>query len=119
MNNFIACCGLDCESCEARLATVNNDEALRRRVAALWSELNSVEIPPESIHCVGCRIEGVKTPYCDFLCPIRACARERELETCGACPEMGTCEKLGAITRNNPEALRRLESENNREGVQA
>ena len=119
MNKYTAFCGLDCENCEARLATVNNDEALRRRVAALWSELNGVEIPPESIHCVGCRIEGVKTPYCDFLCPIRACAREKTLETCGACPERGSCEKLGAITRNNPEALRRLESENKREGVQA
>ena len=119
MNRYTAFCGLDCESCEARLATVNKDEALRRRVAALWSELNGVEIPPESIHCVGCRIEGVKTPYCEHLCPIRAGAREKTLETCGACPEMGTCEKLGAIIRNNPEALRRLESENKRDGVQA
>ena len=119
MNRYTAFCGLDCERCEARLATVNKDEALRRRVAALWSELNGVEITPESINCVGCRIEGVKTTYCDSLCPIRACAREKALETCGSCPEMRTCEKLSAITRNNPEALRRLESENNREGVQA
>ena len=119
MNRYTAFCGLDCEGCEARLATVNKDEALRRMVAALWSELNSVEITPEMINCVGCRIEGVKTPYCDHLCPIRACAREKTLETCGSCPEMRTCEKLGAITRNNPEALRRLESENTREGVQA
>ena len=111
MNKYTACCGLDCESCEARLATVNNDDALRRKVAALWSELNGVEITPESINCVGCRIDGVKTPYCDFLCPIRACAREKELETCGACPEWKSCEKLGAITQNNAEALRRLERE--------
>ena len=32
MNEYIAYCGLDCETCEARLATVNNDDALRRRV---------------------------------------------------------------------------------------
>ena len=25
MNDYIAYCGLDCETCEARLATVNND----------------------------------------------------------------------------------------------
>ena len=25
MNQFIACCGLDCEKCEARLATINNE----------------------------------------------------------------------------------------------
>ena len=108
MNKYIAYCGLDCEACEARIATVNNDDALRRKVAASWSELNGVEITPEMINCVGCRIDGVKTPYCESLCPIRACAREKELETCGACPEMNTCEKLGAITQNNAEALKNL-----------
>ena len=44
MKDFIACCGLDCEVCEARLATVNDDDALRQRVARLWTELNGVEI---------------------------------------------------------------------------
>lgn len=111
MNRFTAYCGLDCESCEARIATVNDDDALRRKVAALWSELNGVEITADMIHCAGCRIDGVKTPYCDSLCPIRACAREKQVETCGACPEMRTCEALGAITGNNPDALCRLESE--------
>ena len=30
MNDYIAYCGLDCETCEARLATVKNDNELRR-----------------------------------------------------------------------------------------
>ena len=111
MNNYIAYCGLDCESCEARLATVNNDDALRRKVAALWSELNGVEITPEMINCSGCRIDGVKTPYCDALCPIRQCALGKTHgSTCGACPEMRGCEKLAAIIENNAEALHRMES---------
>ena len=29
MNKFIAYCGLDCEKCEARIATINNDDILR------------------------------------------------------------------------------------------
>jgi len=33
MNEFIAYCGLDCEKCEARIATMNNDDALRQKVA--------------------------------------------------------------------------------------
>ena len=74
MNKYIAYCGLDCEACEARLATVNNDVELRQRVAKEWSELNGVEIIPEMINCVGCRIDGVKTPYCESLCLIRQCA---------------------------------------------
>ena len=29
MNPLIACCGLDCEACDARIATITNDNALR------------------------------------------------------------------------------------------
>ena len=43
MNDYIAYCGLDCETCEARLATVKNDNELRRKVAEEWSALNGVE----------------------------------------------------------------------------
>ena len=109
MKEYIAYCGLDCEKCEARTATVNNDDALRRKVAARWSELNSAEITPEMINCVGCRIDGVKTPYCDSLCPIRQCALVRGVETCGSCNEMETCGKVGMILGNNEEARRNLQ----------
>ena len=96
MNEYTAYCGLDCETCEARLAR---------------SELNSAEITPEMINCSGCRIPGVKTPYCDFLCLIRQCAMSKQMETCGRCPEMNSCEKLGMITGNNADALRRLKEQ--------
>ncbi|MCR4652513.1 MAG: DUF3795 domain-containing protein [Eubacterium sp.] len=62
MKEYIAYCGLDCETCEARLATVNNVNDLRAKVAKEWSELNHVEITPEMVNCSGCRIPGVKTP---------------------------------------------------------
>ncbi len=84
--------------------------ALRQKVAKEWSEPNGVEITPEMINCVGCRIDGVKTPYCDSLCPIRQCALERSMETCGACADMSKCEKLGMITENNADALENLKS---------
>lgn len=40
MNQLIGCCGLDCEKCDARVATVTNDNALREKTAALWTKLN-------------------------------------------------------------------------------
>ena len=40
MKQLIACCGLDCESCDARIATVRDDNELREKTAQLWSELN-------------------------------------------------------------------------------
>ena len=47
MKDFIAYCGLDCEFCEARIATVNSDDDLRKKVAKEWTELNGVDITPE------------------------------------------------------------------------
>ena len=108
MNPFIAYCGLNCETCEARLATVRGDETLREKVAKLWSELNGVKITPDMIHCEGCRVDGKKTPYCESMCPIRQCALRREAETCGSCAELKTCDKVRAIIGNNAEALHNL-----------
>ncbi len=108
MNQYIAYCGLNCENCEARIATATDDNVMREKVAKEWSELNSTEITPDMINCVGCRLDGVKTPYCDSICPIRQCAIKKNLETCGSCKDMNTCEKLAAITSNNKEALANL-----------
>lgn len=108
MDRFIAYCGLDCETCDARLATVNTDEVLQEKVAKLWSELNGVEITPEMIHCAGCRVDGPKTPYCDSLCPIRRCALKKTVETCGDCADKTACQHLAMITGNNAQARRNL-----------
>ena len=35
MNKMIAYCGLDCEKCDAYLATINDDHELRRKTAKL------------------------------------------------------------------------------------
>ena len=108
MNLWIACCGLDCEKCDARIATVTKDNALREKTAALWSRLNGVLITPEMISCTGCRMDGIKTPFCDKLCPIHNCVREKKLGTCAECKLMETCHTLGRITANNPSAMESL-----------
>ena len=59
MKELIAYCGLDCESCEARTATVRNDDALREKVAALWSELNGVEISGSCAEHMTCEKLGM------------------------------------------------------------
>ena len=50
---MIAYCGLDCEKCDAYLATVNDDQALREKTAKAWAELNHAPILPEHINCQG------------------------------------------------------------------
>lgn len=111
---LIGCCGLDCEACDARIATITNDNALREKTAALWTKLNGVPITPEMIHCTGCRVEGEKTPFCDQLCSVHNCVREKGLDTCADCAEMEACQTLGRIAANSPfvlENLKRLRSE--------
>lgn len=51
MNEVLAYCGLNCENCDARIATLNNDDTWRTNVAELWSKLNGVEITPEDKLC--------------------------------------------------------------------
>ena len=111
MKGLIAFCGLDCEKCDAFIATKNNDDGLREKTAKYWSELNGVEITPEMINCEGCRVNGVKTVYCDSLCPIRQCALAKGCETCGSCEEMKACEKVGAIIGSNADARKNLKTE--------
>ena len=88
MDQLISCCGLDCEKCDARIATMTNDNALREKTAALWTTLNGVTITPEMINCTGCRVGGSKTPFCDKLCPVHNCVREKGLDTCADCGQI-------------------------------
>ena len=108
MKKMIAYCGLDCEKCDAYLATIHNDQALRVKTAKKWTELNNVTILPEQINCEGCRVDGVKTVFCNSLCGIRQCALKRGVETCGDCNELEKCETVGMVVANNTEALKNL-----------
>ena len=105
---LIGGCGLDCETCDARIATITNDNALREKTAALWTKLNGVTITPDMIHCTGCRVEGAKTPFCDRLCPVHNCVREKGQDTCADCAQMDGCPTLGNIFANSPFVLENL-----------
>jgi hypothetical protein len=108
MKKLIACCGLDCEVCDARVATVTNDDALREATARKWSEMNnSPEITAATINCLGCRTEGTKFGYC-AMCGIRSCALGRGFETCGECAELDTCPTVGPVLENSPDARNNL-----------
>ena len=111
MKEMIAFCGLDCEKCEARIATINDDNNLRKKVADKWSKLNNIEILPEHINCLGCRGEGPKTYYCSDLCEIRKCAMSKKLESCGKCAEINSCKNVGALLENSDEAKQNLKEQ--------
>ena len=111
MKNLIACCGLDCEICDARRATINNDDALREKTAKQWAKANGAPIKPEHVNCMGCRTDDVKYLFCSDLCQVRKCVSENSYVTRADCPEIDTCSKLGQIFKNAPEARCNLKPE--------
>lgn len=106
--SLIAYCGLDCEECPAFLAHRNDDQPLRERTAREWSKAYEADISPGQINCTGCMGTGIQFPWCADGCPIRKCAIEREVSSCGLCQDY-PCEKLGFIIENVPEAKQRLD----------
>ena len=109
MKQLIACCGLDCEQCDARIATVRDDNRLREETARKWSAMNNApEITTETINCMGCRADGVKFAYCSHYCGIRKCVTAKGFTTCGDCPDMERCDIVGAILQHNPCAKENL-----------
>ena len=109
MKKLIAYCGLDCEKCDARIATINNDDNLRKETSRKWCEMNHTDqITPETINCMGCRTEGIKFAYCASMCPIRKCAAAQGFETCGDGSELDKCSKVAMVINNNEEARKNL-----------
>ncbi len=111
MREMIGCCGLDCERCDAYVATITNDDVLREKTAQLWSEMNHASITKDMINCMGCRVAGPKTPYCESLCEIRKCVQRKGFESCGDCGDLGRCAIIATVVDNAPDALRNLKEQ--------
>lgn len=109
MKKLIAYCGLDCEKCDARIATINNDDNLRKETSRKWCEMNHTDqITPESINCTGCRVDGPKFYFCSHLCEVHKCVTAKGFETCGDCADKDSCKTVGAIWENCAEAKTNL-----------
>jgi len=111
MEKFIACCGLDCATCDARIATLANDEDLRAQTAEKWKVQFRADITPEMINCTGCREAGIKFAHCSE-CEIRNCSKSKGFETCADCETLENCVLLKNIHQYVPEALANLKSLN-------
>ena len=111
MEKIIACCGLDCAACDARIATLANDNELRTQTAEKWKVQFSPDITAEMINCTGCREEGAKFAHCGE-CEIRNCVKSKGFETCADCDKLEGCVLLKNIHQYVPEALQNLKSLN-------
>lgn len=78
----VAYCCLECDKCEAYIATQNNDDTLRAKVAKAW------KMKSEDIRCEGCKSNNAL-----FNCEAKKCAIARKLPTCAHCPDFPSCDK--------------------------
>ena len=110
MKQLIACCGIDCETCDARMATVANDDKQREETAQKWSAMfNAPDITAESINCMGCRTDGAKFAQCE-VCEMRKCVQTKGFNTCGDCDELETCKIIAPILEQVPGVRENLAS---------
>ena len=100
---MIAFCGLDCSKCDAFIATANDDDVLRAKVAKEWTEAFNTQVTPKEINCTGCHSTGVKVHYCESMCEVRKCATGRTIETCAECNEF-PCPHLSPVFKMAPQA---------------
>ena len=80
--SMIAYCCLECEKCDVYIATQNNDDELRAKVAKEW------KMKAEELYCDGCKSD--RTP---FNCEAKKCAISRNLPTCAHCDDFSSCDK--------------------------
>ena len=112
MEKIIACCGLDCAACDARIATIANDDELRAQTAEKWmKQFNASGITLDMINCTGCREPGVKISHCE-QCQIRNCAISKGFQTCAECEKLEICDLLKQIHQYDPSAMENLKSLN-------
>lgn len=112
MKKLISCCGLNCAGCEARIATMKNDNNLRQVTADKWKVMfNSPDITASMINCTGCQEEGAKFAHC-FECEIRKCVRAKGYDTCADCDKLADCKIVAPIHAAVPEALVNLRNLN-------
>jgi hypothetical protein len=103
-------CGLDCEQCEGRIATINNDDNLKAEIAKKWSADYGSEIEPSMINCEGCSASLGDVPRIGHCaeCEIRLCAIEKEVEHCGVCPDFA-CDTVKNFAEFVPGIIEKLE----------
>ena len=108
MDGIIAFCGLDCSACPAYVATVNNDDAARIKLAEEWGKAFNIKMKPEDVNCDGCLSgEGRHLGYCS-ACEIRKCGIGKAVENCAYCADY-SCEKVSAFHTNAASAKETLD----------
>ncbi len=91
MEPILSHCGMRCDLCLAFMPNLTMHPENRQILSDGWHKYFGFRIPPEEIHCHGCRDKENLT--LDEDCPVRPCVIEKGFDTCAQCEEM-ICDKL-------------------------
>ena len=80
--SMVAYCCLECDKCNVYIATQNNDDELRAKLAKEW------KMDAGKLYCDGCKSERAL-----YNCEARKCAVSRNLPTCAHCDDFPSCDK--------------------------
>jgi len=93
MEKMIAFCGINCAECPTFLATREDNDHKREKVAEQWSKDYQMQIKQEDINCDGCLSDkGRLFSHCK-VCEIRKCGQGKNIKNCAYCIEY-PCQKL-------------------------
>jgi len=111
---MLAYCGLDCQRCPIYLATQHENKDVQAKMKAeiieLCKEHYGIDYQLKDItDCDGCKTDGDRLFSAGRNCPIRLCAREKNLESCAHCSEY-VCGKLATFFRTEIAAKARLDA---------
>jgi hypothetical protein len=107
MSEMIAYCGLDCNKCDAFIATREEDSERKKKMAERWTKSLNVEFRPEDIDCTGCMSDKI-SGWCTKVCKILPCAETKKVRTCAHCQDY-PCEKLRKFLSDEPKAAKTLD----------
>ena len=82
---MLGCCGHDCSRCVTYLATIKNDDALRKQSQQFYKTMFGLDIPLDEVNCLGCQSNNV-FKLCKS-CPFTKCVSERKIAECSECVE--------------------------------
>lgn len=102
----IAFCGLDCFECPVYIATQQQDDARKQKLAAEYST-PALALSAADISCAGCFSDSVSGAICGG-CPMRECALGRTIGSCGYC-EQYPCERIERHVAPGSDNRRRLD----------
>jgi hypothetical protein len=110
MEEYISCCGLNCQECEARKATLANDDVMKEDVAKKWAQMYNPDLKATDINCTGCLEPNEQVFGFCKTCKLRICCKDKGFANCAHCPEFSSCETVNQYSQFIPQGKTRLDS---------